>query len=184
MMPQPPPSELLIERRRIPRYSCSGDAQITNLPLNGTLLHGTVRDLGLGGCCIENIETTSSFDLGIRTEILVKINSSFFRAMANVKAVRDHSGISVEFTRMSAGGSRMLQDLIADLERLRPRVIRRKPIFGAASVLRLHRGSELNHGRAVAGNIVIAGRAEDALADRQSWDRNVDPEAIALDLFV
>ena len=110
------------DRRRIPRYPCSGRAQIACLPLNGALLQGGLRDLGLGGCCIEGIETVSPFDLGDRTEILMEVNSWFFRAMGRVRAVRDRSGISVEFLRMSAGGYSMLADLIADLER--PRTVR------------------------------------------------------------
>jgi hypothetical protein len=109
-------SDFHAERRRTPRYPCIGHAQIASLALNRTLAGGTVRDLGLGGCCIENIEITSPFDLGVRTEILVKVNSWFFRAMADVKAIHDRSGISLEFLRMSAGASSMLRDLIADLE--------------------------------------------------------------------
>jgi c-di-GMP-binding flagellar brake protein YcgR len=105
------------DRRRVARYSCSGHAQITCLPLNGVLLRGRLRDLGLGGCRIESIETTSSFDLGARTEILVRVNSWFFRAMAHVRAVRGQAAISVEFMRMSAGGYSMLAELIADTER-------------------------------------------------------------------
>jgi hypothetical protein len=91
------------DRRRRARYSCSGQAQIACLPLNGTLLRGSLRDLGLGGCRIESFETTAPFDLRARTEILVKVNSWFFRAMAHVRAVRGQPAISVEFMCTSAG---------------------------------------------------------------------------------
>jgi c-di-GMP-binding flagellar brake protein YcgR len=117
------------DRRRVARYSCSGQAQIACLPLNGALLRGSLRDLGLGGCRIESIEATSPFDLRARTEILVKVNSWFFRAMAHVRAVRGQSAISVEFMRMSAGGYSTLAELIADLKRPRQGVIRtRRPL--------------------------------------------------------
>jgi len=109
------------DRRRVPRYSCSGLAQITSLPTYGSLLRGRVRDLGLGGCCIECAETVPLLDLGDRTEILLEVNSWFFRAMAQVRAIRGRSGMSMEFVRMSAGGSSMLADLVADLERPRAR---------------------------------------------------------------
>jgi c-di-GMP-binding flagellar brake protein YcgR len=109
------------DRRRVPRYSCSGLAQITSLPTYGSLLRGQVRDLGLGGCCIECAETVPLLDLGDRTEILLEVNSWFFRAMAQVRAIRGRSGMSMEFVRMSAGGSSMLADLVADLERPRAR---------------------------------------------------------------
>ena len=120
------------DRRRIPRYSCSGEAQIACLPLDGALVRGTVRDLGLGGCCIEGIETPSPFDLGTQTEILMEVNSWFFRAMGHIRALRSRSGISVEFTRMSAGGYSRLADLIADLERPRMGVIQRRLALDAS----------------------------------------------------
>jgi hypothetical protein len=190
MSQQKAPNESLaagVDRRRVPRYSCSGLAQIASLPLNGILLSGTIRDLGLGGCYIENIEATSRFDLGTRTEILVKVNSLFFRAMAHVKAIRDRSGISVEFTRMGAGGQAMLAELIADLQRPRIGVIRQKR--DVRSPRRLSWNSippaELNHSRAIVGTIVPAESAEAALAtSRQDWDRYLDPEGTTVDLFV
>jgi hypothetical protein len=108
---------LSCDRRRVPRYPCGGVAQISSLPLYGSLLTVKVRDLGLGGCCIECAENIPLLDLGTRAEIVVNVNSWFFRARAHVKSIRGLSGISMEFTRMSAGASRMLADLIADLHR-------------------------------------------------------------------
>ena len=108
---------LSCDRRRVPRYSCGGVAQISSLPLYDSLLTARVRDLGLGGCCIECPETVPLLDLGTRAEIVVNVNSWFFRARAHVKSIRGASGISLEFTRMSAGASSMLADLIADLDR-------------------------------------------------------------------
>ncbi len=172
-----------VDRRRIPRYSCSGHAQIASFPLNGRLLSGRIRNLGLGGCCIENIETTFPFDLGTQAEILVKVNSWFFRAMAHVKAVRDRSGISVEFMRMSTGGYGMLTDLIADLDRLRPGLSARRQ-----SPRRLLWSSnpdpEPKASLAIVGTIVPRESAEDALAtSRQAWARDLYPGATSLDIF-
>jgi hypothetical protein len=173
------------DRRRVARYSCCGHAQITCLPLNGAPLRGSLRDLGLGGCRIESIETTSPFDLGARTEILVKVNSWFFRAMAHVRAVRGQSAISVEFMRMSAGGYSMLAELIADLERPRHGVIRNRHLFAAAPPLPTHNsGSELNQNTAIVGTIVPAESADLALtASRQAWLQDRYPGATSVDLF-
>jgi len=174
------------DRRRVARYSCSGHAQITCLPLNGALLRGSLRDLGLGGCRIESIETSSPFDLGARTEILVRVNSWFFRAMAHVRAVRGQSAISVEFMRMSAGGYRMLAELISDLERPRHGVIRNKHLLAAAPPLPTHNsGSGLNQSTAIVGTIVPAESADFALtASRQAWLQDRYPGATSVDLFV
>jgi len=185
-MNQPTQRELAgcqIDRRRVARYSCSGQAQITCLPLSGALLRGSLRDLGFGGCRIENIETTSPFDLGDPTEILVKVNSWFFRAMAHVRAVRGQSAISVEFVRMSTGGYSMLAELIADLERPRYGVTRNKRTLEAPSTpFRISAG--LNRSTAIVGTIVPAESADLALAaSRQAWVHHRYPGATSIDLF-
>jgi hypothetical protein len=174
-----------VDRRRMTRYACNGHAQITSLPLNGALLGGTIRDLGRGGCCIENIETTSPFDLGASTEILLKVNSWFFRAMAHVKAVRDRKGISLEFMRMSAGGYMMLEELIADLARPRIGVTRQKRHANSPRPwLHPTLPAEPKHSVAIAGTIVSAESAEDALASsRQAWTRNLYPGETSVDIF-
>src|SRR5271167_847890 len=180
--------ELLTEvsdRRRIPRYSCSGQARITCVPLSGALLRGRVRDLGLGGCCIESIETTSPFDLGARTEILVEVNSWFFRAVGHIRAVRGRSVISMEFARLSSGGFDMLADLIADLEgpltgmaRQERLVERSRQLLRDTSSL----GSLRDRGVAIVGTIVPAQSVEEtsAVAHRSAWVRGLSPGATSV----
>ena len=186
-----------IDRRRIARYSCRGHAQITCLPLDGALLKGRLRDLGLGGCCIENVETTSPFDLGTRTEILIEVDSWIFRAMALVRALRDRSGISVEFAHLSAGGQNRLAGIIADLERPRPgQYARRLPQPAVwnrlETALERRNPAELgkatlasNRGVAIVGTIVPPETTEETMsAIRHAWYRRLHPGATSLDIFV
>jgi PilZ domain len=196
---QPEPLAGNNDRRRIPRYSCSGQARISCLPLNGALLSGRLRDLGLGGCCIESIETSSPFDLGAQTEILMEVNSWYFRALGHVRALRDRSGISIEFMRMSAGGYSMLADLIADLERPRTRRHSRRPpqpvewnrvgacpdqsrsyplVPSAAPLVQ-------NHRIALVGTIMPPDSAENTstTANRHPWLRDFHPAAASVDIF-
>jgi hypothetical protein len=196
MLPETSPRELLAagsDRRRIPRYSCSGLAQIKCFPLSASLLRGKVRDLGLGGCCIELIETIPLLDPGNQAEILVEVNSWFFRAVAHVRAIRGRFGISMEFTRMSAGGSSMLADLIADLDRSQSAWTRRQHQVAQSRQLlqgSLSRGSGLVPGQQH-GSMVIAdataplSSAEEApcAGDRHDWLRNFSPAANLLDIF-
>jgi hypothetical protein len=199
MSRQTSPTELAgsIDRRRIPRYSCRGLAQITCLHLDGAQLKGRLRDLGLGGCCIENVATTSPFDLGTKTEVLIELNSWFFRAMAQVKALRDRAGISVEFVRMSAGGRNRLADLIADLERPRPGQYARRPPqppvcsrhesgLERTNPAELGRATSVsNQGIAIVGTIVPPETTEETMsAIRQAWFRRLHPGATSLDIFV
>jgi len=185
------------DRRRVPRYSCSGLAQITSLPTYGSLLRGRVRDLGLGGCCIECAETVPLLDLGDRTEILLEVNSWFFRAMAQVRAIRGRSGMSMEFVRMSAGGSSMLADLIADLERPRTGSTRQERLVEHSRQLLQgdsHLGSELSsglgparhRGTAIVGTIIPAYSDEEtsSAANHYFWLRDLHRAAPSIDIFV
>ena len=164
------------DRRRIPRYSCSGLAQITCLPLSGSLLRGRVRDLGLGGCCIECIEAVPLLDPGDKTEILLEVNSWFFRAITHVKAIRGRDALSMEFLRMSAGGSSMLADLIADLER--PRTVGARREHG--SNLSPSLISSRPESSAIVGTILPPLSAEEP---RHAWLRDLY-SAPSVDIFV
>ncbi len=178
------------ERRRIPRYPCSGLAQITCLPLSGSLLRGRVRDLGLGGCCIECVEAVPLLDPGDRTEILLEINSWFFRAISHVKAIRGRDALSMEFLRMSAGGSSMLADLIADLEKPRAR---QESLVQHSRQLLQH-GSDLSpslissrpESTAIVGTILPPPSAEEryAAANRHAWLRDLYSAEPSVDIFV
>jgi hypothetical protein len=177
------------DRRRVPRYWCSGEAQIACLPLHGALVRGRVRDLGLGGCCIEGIETPSRFDLGAQTEVLMEVNSWFFRALGHVRALRSRSGISVEFMHMSAGGYSMLADLIADLERPLAGVTRRRSVVESSGRVPGNKsgvGQVLNGDAAIVGTVVAAQTAEErsSAANCQGRVRYFHPRVVSVDIFV
>lgn len=71
--------------------------------------------MSLGGCCVE---TASALDCGARTEIVVRVNSASFRAVSQVRAIRDRFGIGMEFVHLSARGQDMLADAVERLARL------------------------------------------------------------------
>jgi hypothetical protein len=194
----PPDFAGSLDRRRVARYSCRGLAQIACLPLDGALLKGKLHDLGLGGCCIENVETTSPFHLGAKTEILIEVNSWFFRAMAQVKALRERSGISVEFVRLSAGGYNRLADLIADLERPRPAQYARRRPPQTTRWDRLEFGLDRskpvelpvvtpvsNPGIAIVGTVMPPQPTGEAMADiRRRWLQRLHRGATSVDVFI
>ena len=102
------------ERRRSTRFGCAGDARIYRLPSDGVHVLGKLRNLSLGGVCLD---TSHAFDLGARTEILVSVNAASFRTLGLVRAA-ERSRASMEFVQMSAGSRNLLSDLIAQFERL------------------------------------------------------------------
>ena len=103
------------DRRRSPRFSCGGHAEIICLPSTGIVVPGTIRDLSLHGCWVE---TALPIDCGARAEVVLRVNSASFRALGEVRAIRGQSGSGVEFVRLSANGKDMLADLVTDLARL------------------------------------------------------------------
>jgi hypothetical protein len=103
------------DRRRSPRFSCGGRAEINCLPSTGILLPGTIRDLSLHGCWVD---ISSPIDRGARAEIVVRVNAASFRAVGEVRAVRGRSGAGLEFVQLSSGGKEMLSGLIGELARL------------------------------------------------------------------
>lgn len=103
------------DRRGSPRFNCGGHATISRLPSDGIILPGKIRDLSLGGCCVE---TASPIAPGVRAELVLRVNAASFRAVGEVRAIRGHSGACLEFVLLSAGGKGVLADLVTELARL------------------------------------------------------------------
>ncbi len=102
------------DRRRSARFKCGGEAKISRLPSDGIFVPGRILDLSLGGCCVD---TNLPIALGVRTEILVRVNAASFRAVGEVRALRSRFGAGMEFVHLSAGGKHMLADLVTELAR-------------------------------------------------------------------
>jgi hypothetical protein len=116
LIDMPERTEAEEERRRTPRFNCGGHAKISFLPSDGIFLPGKIRDLSLGGCCLD---TNLPIEFGSRAEVLVRVNAASFRAVGIVKALRSDSVAGIEFVRLSTGGKELLADLVSELARLR-----------------------------------------------------------------
>ncbi|MGB9205649.1 MAG: PilZ domain-containing protein [Terriglobales bacterium] len=103
------------DRRGSQRFSCGGQVTISCLPSDGIVLPGKIRDLSLGGCCVD---TTLPIARGARAELVVRVNAASFRAVGEVRAIRGHSGTCLEFVQLSASGKGVLADLVRELARL------------------------------------------------------------------
>jgi hypothetical protein len=102
-------------RPRNPRFSCGGLAKINVLPSNGIIVSAKIRNLSLGGCCVD---TPVPIESGARAEIVVHVNAASFRAVGEVKGNRRNSEAGIEFVYLSRGGKDLLADLVAELARL------------------------------------------------------------------
>jgi len=108
-------SEEIADRRRSPRFACGGRVRINLLPSDGTYVSGSLRNLSLGGICLD---TDHQMNPGERTEVLVSVNAASFRTIGLVKAIVENSRAGVEFVHMSAGSKGVLADLVAQISRL------------------------------------------------------------------
>ncbi len=123
------------ERRRAPRFVCAGEAKINPLPSDGALVSGKLRNLSMGGICVE---TSHPIDLGTRTEILLNVNAVTFRTLALVRSISDGFRTSMEFVQMSAGSRDILADVLEHMARVQKvmRKIRLAPLEKKAELAR------------------------------------------------
>jgi hypothetical protein len=173
------------DRRRSPRFSCSGLAKIICLPSDGIYLPGKVRDLSLNGC---GIETVSPLEFGTRTEILVQVSDASFRAIGQVRATRGPGGIGMEFIQLSAGGRDMLAELLRELARQQAiastlRAARREP---DPKQWNETRAALLKESRPMLGRIMVSQIQEEnsLVVDRSALILEEESKVIPLDLFI
>jgi hypothetical protein len=172
------------------RFRCGGEAKISCLPSDGSVVSAKLRNLSFGGICLN---TSHPMPLGARAEVLICANAASFRTLGLVRAISEGSIASMEFVQMSAGSKDMLADLLNHLARVQRVMakIRSGPVES---------GNELRRELAEAGvKTVLCGRAvpfierisggngcAEETAVRTGEDRVVelDPLVINVDLFV
>jgi hypothetical protein len=179
------------DRRRSPRFSCSGEAKIICLPSDGLFLPGRMRDLSLGGC---SVETAAALDCGVRTEIVVRINSASFRAVSQVRAIRGRAVAGMEFVQLSARGKDILAEVVEELARLQALVNQLRSARHEAEAEQLLRELErggfsailLNHRLPILGAAPSQERREEApvKAEPEPLIVEAKAEVVPVDLFI
>src|SRR5271167_668038 len=167
--------------RRSPRFSCTGRSSVYCLPLEGTSLAGRLRNLSLGGVCLNLCE---SLEAGERTELVLAVNAESFRAAALVKG-SPLCGTRLQFTHMSAFGRDVLADLLARMaeERaLHDRLKSSRIDNETARMLMAQERSGFAAGRS--GAMVTVARDSAALNSEPSRIVEADPILIRVDVYV
>jgi hypothetical protein len=171
------------ERRRSPRFNCSGRAKIYCLPFDGKAISGTLRNLSLGGICLE---MSPAVEPGARMEVLVRVNAASFRAAALVRGQRDISGTCLEFVQISAGAKDVLADLLAGLAKMQALNKRlRESRLDKDTERMLAKEGKFRVVR-VGGRDMSVVRADSVFADEPEMSNEceiVEPRPIEIDLF-
>ena len=170
------------DRRRNPRFSCGGRAVIHCLPFDGASISAALRDLSLGGICLDVAEPVA---VGARAEIVVSVNAASFRAAALVKGQRANSGTCLQFLQMSTRGQDILAELLETLARLQAlnKRLRSSRIDEETErILRREGGFRLSSARGVASSCEDEGESA-AVAKSEAAILDADSRLIRIDFF-
>jgi hypothetical protein len=103
------------ERRRSPRFHCGGQVKVYCRPFDGKSISGTLRNLSLGGVCLE---IARPVEPGARAEVVVQMNAASFRAAALVKEQKEVGSTSLEFLQIGGVAKDVLADLLTQLAQM------------------------------------------------------------------
>jgi hypothetical protein len=108
------------DRRRHRRVVCGGESEISLLPSDGALYLARLRNLSQGGM---SLEMPCPLEVGARAELMVRISGLTFRTLAQVRTL-ERSRTGMEFVHLSAGGRKMLEEFLADLEEMQKAMVK------------------------------------------------------------
>jgi hypothetical protein len=101
------------DRRRNPRFPCSGEAQIRSL-VTGLSAHGKVGNLSLCGCRLQ-LGICQVFRKGEAVEISFCVRQLPVRVLGSVQQALSGQVVGIEFTMLTERGKRRLLELIEEL---------------------------------------------------------------------
>lgn len=107
------------ERRRYPRYPCSGGVQLSK-DGTGVPLLVKLADISLGGCYVE---TLSPLPLQTNVGLVIQIGDLEIRGRGKVRTSYPSVGNGIAFTQMSADDWLLLHQLVARLAAATPRQV-------------------------------------------------------------
>jgi len=99
------------ERRRSPRFRCSGSAEIRTEDSNGRMW-GTLKDISLHGCYLEVSKTFAVFT---KMDLVLKSCGIRIQARGEVRVSNASAGIGICFTEIEPGEKLQLNLLLAKL---------------------------------------------------------------------
>jgi hypothetical protein len=100
------------EKRRYPRYSCDGSAEVY-LPHGGLLFSGRISNLSIAGCYIET--AMLNLERGTLVEVYFVTNQLHFRIQGNIAEVRQKRGAGISFINVSPRRAMKISALIGEL---------------------------------------------------------------------
>jgi hypothetical protein len=107
-----PPESKGRERRRYPRFSCEGRAEVS-LPHGGLLVRGRILDVSIAGCFIE----TSAINLerGTHVEVFFESRQLRFRVAGNIAVLHPPTGVGISFLHPSIRVAQQIGQLVKEL---------------------------------------------------------------------
>jgi hypothetical protein len=102
------------ERRRSPRFRCSGSAEVTTEG-SPVRMWGTLTDISLRGCYVE---MSSTFPVDTRVELILQALGIRFRAQGTVRISYPFLGMGILITQITPDQRALLEQLLAALAKI------------------------------------------------------------------
>ncbi len=99
------------DRRRSPRYKCSGSAEFTAEGTN-VRMWGTLTDISLRGCYVE---MSTTFPVDTKVELVLEALEIRFRALGTVRISYPFLGMGILITEIAPDQKLLLEQLLATL---------------------------------------------------------------------
>lgn len=100
-------------RRRHPRYSCEGRAEVC-VPQGGLLFRGKILDLSFSGCFIET--AALNLERGAPVEVYFVARRLQFRVAGRIAILYPKRGAGIAFDPLGPRCTREITELIAELK--------------------------------------------------------------------
>ncbi len=101
-----------MDRRKHPRFQCTGAAQIGEAG-KGLRMWGTLTDISLGGCYVQ---TVSNMPIGTHLDVSVAVDTHSFAAKADVRTSHPNIGMGMQFIALTPENQRRLELLVERLD--------------------------------------------------------------------
>jgi hypothetical protein len=112
--PSASPVQPADNRRRYPRFSCEGHAEVC-VPHGGLLFRGRILDLSLSGCFIQ--APALNMERGTPVEVFFVARQLRFHVAGRIAVMHRRRGAGIAFQDLAPRRIRQIEELVSELQK-------------------------------------------------------------------